>query len=190
MSTDKKPDFLTGNLLVAMPQMQDPRFARTVIYMCVHNEEGAMGLVVNRLVESVTFPELLEQLDIGPESKPDDIRVHFGGPVESGRGFVLHSADYKQGGTVIVNDTIALTATVDILKAIAKGAGPQRALLALGYAGWGPGQLDMEIQQNVWFHAPADEALIFDADLDSKWERAAAKIGIALSHLSSEAGHA
>ena len=190
MSTDRKPDSLTGNLLVAMPQMQDPRFARTVIYMCVHNEDGAMGLVVNRLADSVTFPELLEQLNIGPESKTDDIRVHFGGPVESGRGFVLHSADYKQGGTVIVNDTIALTATVDILKAIAKGAGPQRCLLALGYAGWGPGQLDGEIQQNAWLHVPADDELIFDTDLDSKWERAAAKIGIAMSQLSSQAGHA
>ncbi len=190
MSENDSPQSLSGCLLVAMPQMQDPRFARSVIYMCVHDADRAMGLVVNRLVDSVTFPELLEQLDIGLESGADDIRVHFGGPVESGRGFVLHSADYDQGGTVTVNGEIAITVTMDILKAIAKGDGPRRSLLALGYTGWGPGQLDMEIQQNVWFHAPADEALIFDADLDSKWERAAAKIGIALSHLSSEAGHA
>ncbi|MFQ5955125.1 MAG: YqgE/AlgH family protein [Kiloniellales bacterium] len=190
MPEDNSSHSLTGSLLVAMPQMQDVRFARSVIYICVHNADGAMGLVVNRLVDSVTFPDLLQQLDIRLESRADDIRVHFGGPVESGRGFVLHSTDYDQGNTVVVDSEIALTATVDILKAIAKGAGPRRSLLALGYAGWGPGQLDLEIQQNVWFHVPADEALIFDADLDSKWERAAAKIGIALSHLSSEAGHA
>ncbi len=190
MPETKNPDYLTGSLLMAMPQMRDPRFARSVIYMCVHNEDGAMGLVVNRLAESVTFPELLEQLKIGSASNTDDIRVHFGGPVESGRGFVLHSAEYKQGGTVVVNDEIALTATIDILKAIAKGAGPRRRLLALGYAGWGPGQLDGEIQQNAWLHVPADEALIFDLDLASKWERAAAKIGVAVSHLSGEAGHA
>jgi putative transcriptional regulator len=173
-----------------MPQMQDPRFARTVIYMCVHSPEGAMGLVVNRVLPSLSFPDLLEQLEIGLAPGGDEIRVHFGGPVESVRGFVLHSADYVRDGTVVVGENIALTATVDILRAIATGAGPRRSLLALGYAGWGPGQLDGELQRNAWLHVPADEDLIFDDDIDKKWERAAAKLGIALSHLSSQAGHA
>jgi putative transcriptional regulator len=190
MRKDDDPHYLTGNLLVAMPQMQDPRFARTVIYMCVHSQEGAMGLVLNRLARSLSFPDLLEQLDIGLAPGADEIRVHFGGPVESARGFVLHSADYLHDGTVMVGENIALTATVDILKAIARGAGPRRSLLALGYAGWAPGQLDGELQRNAWLHVPADEALIFDDDLDNKWERATAKIGIELSHLSSQAGHA
>jgi putative transcriptional regulator len=181
---------LTGQLLVAMPQMRDKRFARTVIYMCAHNADGAMGLVVNRLVGSLKFPELLSQLGI--EAKPglDEIRVHFGGPVESGRGFVLHSTDYVRDGTMVVNSEIALTATLDILKAIAGGEGPRRSLLALGYAGWGPGQLDLEMQANGWLTVQADAALVFDQSLDDKWTRAIGKIGINLQHLSGEAGRA
>jgi putative transcriptional regulator len=182
--------YLTGNLLIAMPQMRDPRFTRTVIYMCAHNADGAMGLVVNRKVGSVTFDDLLKQLSIGPNRRSDEIRVHFGGPVETGRGFVLHSSDYVQDGTLVVDDTVALTATLDILKDIASGSGPRLSLLALGYAGWGPGQLDAEIQANGWLSVPADEALVFDADLDRKWERAIGKIGVDFSMLSGEAGHA
>jgi putative transcriptional regulator len=187
---DADAGYLTGQLLVAMPQMRDPRFARSVIYMCAHNADGAMGLVVNRRVGSITFDDLLQQLGIGPNRRNDEIRIHFGGPVEQGRGFVLHSADYQQSGTMRVDDGVALTATLDILKEMAAGGGPRRSLLALGYAGWGPGQLDAEIQANGWLQVPADEALVFDEDIDNKWERAIGKIGIDFSMLSGDAGHA
>jgi len=182
--------YLTGHLLIAMPSMPDERFARSVIYVCVHNDEGAMGLVVNKALDSLSFPDLLEQLDI--ESPADDkpIRVQFGGPVETARGFVLHSTDYHNEGTMVVNDQVALTATIDILKAIAKGEGPRHSMLALGYAGWGPGQLDNEIRENGWLSVDADDSLLFDADLDERWAKAMAKIGIDPSMLSDEAGHA
>jgi putative transcriptional regulator len=192
MTKQPAPDagYLTGQLLVAMPQMRDPRFARSVIYMCAHSADGAMGLVVNRRVGSITFDDLLQQLEIGPNRRNDDIRIHFGGPVEQGRGFVLHSSDYLQSGTMRVDDQVALTATLDILKEMAAGGGPRRSLLALGYAGWGPGQLDAEIQANGWLSVPADEELLFDDNLDDKWERAITKIGIDFSMLSGDAGHA
>jgi putative transcriptional regulator len=183
-------DGFAGQLLVAMPQMQDPRFAKTVIYLCAHTPEGAMGLVLNKLVDSITFPDLLEQLSIEPAISGDEIRVHFGGPVESGRGFVLHTADYQREGTLPINSGIALTATVDILRDMARGAGPRQTLLALGYAGWGPGQLDAEIQANGWLQVPADEQLVFGQNLDAKWELAMAKLGIDFGRLSSDAGHA
>ena len=182
--------YMNGHLLIAMPAMRDPRFAKTVIYMCVHNAEGAMGLVVNRLVDSLTFAELIEQLNIESLGMSRDVPVHYGGPVESGRGFVLHSAEYRRHGTIMVTQEVGLTATVDILKDLAEGRGPRHALLALGYAGWGPGQLDSEIQQNAWLHVPADEVLVFDRDLDSKWERSIAKIGVDIRLLSGDAGHA
>lgn len=182
--------FLVGQLLVAMPGMRDPRFAKTVVYMCAHSPEGAMGLVVNRALESLTFGDLLEQLGITPPPAERAINIHFGGPVETGRGFVLHSPDYKQEGTLQVADEVSLTATVDILRAIATGQGPRRHLLALGYAGWGPGQLDGEIRANGWLHVAPDEALLFDRNLNSKWERAMTKIGIDPRMLSDAAGHA
>jgi len=182
--------YLTGQLLVAMPGMADPRFQRSVIYMCLHNAEGAMGLVINRLVESMTFDELLEQLDLGTSRAQDEIRVHFGGPVESGRGFVLHSTDYAQDATVDMENGIGLTATIDILRDIASGDGPQARLLALGYAGWGPGQLDEEIQENAWLHVPADPSLVFNDRLDEKWDQAIARLGFDPALLSSEAGRA
>jgi putative transcriptional regulator len=149
-----------------------------------------MGLVVNRLIDSLTFSSLLSQLGVEAEGEPADMPVHFGGPVESSRGFVLHSADYLQDSTLVIDDEIALTATVDVLKAIARGDGPRHRVLALGYAGWAPGQLDAEIQANGWLLVPADVDLVFGAENDAKWERAIAKIGIDLSLLSSEAGHA
>ena len=184
------PGYLTGHLLIAMPTMRDPRFTRTVIYLCAHTAEGAMGLVLNRLVGSLTFPDLLAQLGIEPGPGIESIRVHFGGPVETGRGFVLHSSEYNASGTMQVSDEVALTASLDILKDIAAGSGPRRSLLALGYAGWGPGQLDAEIQANGWLSVAADDALIFDAALDDKWERAIGKIGISAARLSGQAGHA
>lgn len=182
--------YLTGQLLVAMPTMRDPRFTRSVIYLCAHNSEGAMGLVVNRLVGSITFPDLLEQLGIEPGGESGSIRVHFGGPVEAERGFVLHSTDYVQSGTMVVDRDVALTGTIDILRDMAGGHGPRKSLLALGYAGWGPGQLDAEIQANGWLSVSADESLVFDEGLDDKWERAIGKIGIDFSKLSGDAGHA
>jgi len=182
--------YLTGQLLIAMPAMRDPRFARTVIYMCAHNSDGAMGLVINRLVGSVTFPDLLQQLGVDTAGVNDEIRVHFGGPVEPGRGFVLHSGDYQHNTTLRVASELALTATVEILRDIAMGQGPERSLLALGYAGWGPGQLDSEIQANGWLHVEADAGLVFDDDLTDKWERAIGKLGVDPTLLSGDAGHA
>lgn len=186
----KASGYLSGQLLIAMPTMQDARFARSIVFMCAHTADGAMGLVINRLLGKLTFPELLEQIGI-PTSRPiENVRVHFGGPVESGRGFVLHSADFRTEGTLVVEGGIALTASVDILKAIAEGRGPRHSLLALGYAGWGPGQLESEIQANGWLNVQADDALVFDGDLDTKWERAMSKLGVDSSMLSGAAGHA
>jgi putative transcriptional regulator len=188
--------YLDGQLLVAMPIMTDRRFARSVIYMCAHSAEGAMGLIINQRAPHISFSELLEQLSIeggNGEDKPDlaDIDVHVGGPVEMGRGFVLHSSDYYVAeSTLPIDEGVSLTATIDILKAIAGGKGPGKAILALGYAGWRPGQLENEIQANGWLHCPADLDLLFDRDLDQKYERAMSKIGIDPSHLVSEAGHA
>ena len=182
--------YMTGQLLIAMPSMRDPRFARTIVYVCAHNADGAMGLVVNRLIGSLTFPDLLTQLGIDGSDVSDEIRVHFGGPVETGRGFVLHSSEYMQEGTLQVDRQLALTATIDILRDIADGRGPARSLLALGYAGWGPGQLDSEIQANGWLHVDSDDTLLFGDDLDAKWEKAIQKLGFDLSMLSGDAGHA
>ncbi len=191
MSQDSETTgYLIGQLLVAMPQMQDPRFMRTVIYMCAHSTEGAMGLVVNKLVDNVSFPDLLEQLNIQTGPVENEIFVHFGGPVDAGRGFVLHSSDYVQDATLLIDEHIGLTGTVDIVKSIAEGSGPDRSLLALGYAGWGAGQLDEEIQANRWLSVAPDVPLVFDGDLDGKWERAMGKMGIDFSKLSGDAGHA
>ena len=182
--------YLTGNLLVAMPQMADLRFARSVIYICAHTADGAMGLVINREIESITFPGLLKQLGIEVPGANDQIRVMFGGPVEAGRGFVLHSPEYVQDSTMLIGGDVGVTATMEILKDMAKGAGPERSLLALGYAGWGPGQLDDEIQANGWLHVPADPNLIFAENVGSKWDNALALLGIDAALLSGDAGHA
>ncbi len=182
--------YLDGQLLIAMPGMMDPRFEHTVIYVCAHSEEGAMGLVVNKLVDHITFPDLLEQLGIDSGVGDDRIQVHFGGPVEESRGFVLHSVDYLQDSSMPVDEHMALTASIDVLKAISLGNGPRHCLLALGYAGWAPGQLDSEIQANGWLHLESDNELVFGADQDTKWSRAVAKLGIDLTLLSSSAGHA
>ena len=195
VNKNKEIDVLTtlaGHLLVAMPQMQDHRFSRSVIYLCAHSEEGAMGLVVNKLADNpaVTLSELMNKLGIPADGLKLDSQVRFGGPVEPGRGFVLHSSDYNEDGTLVVDGQRALTATLDILRAIGRGAGPEKCILALGYAGWGPGQLDAEIQANGWLHSQPDDDLIFDPNPKGKWRRALAKIGIDLSALSGDAGHA
>ncbi|MGE5476355.1 MAG: YqgE/AlgH family protein [Bacteroidales bacterium] len=190
MTTQKISGYLAGQLLIAMPQMSDPRFARSVVYLCAHSAEGAMGIMVNRLFDGLSFPELLEQLDIPTTPECDQIRVHFGGPVEGGRGFVLHSDDYMHDSSLKVSEGVALTATVDVLRAIAEGGGPRKCLLALGYAGWSPGQLDSEIRENAWLNVSADERLLFDTDLGAKWEAAIHKLGIDFATLSADAGHA
>lgn len=189
-SEESDSAYLSGQLLIAMPGMTDPRFEKSVIYMCAHNSDGAMGLVVNQPIDSLTFPELLEQLEIDSDDSGEPIRVLFGGPVEQARGFVLHSPDYLQDASLVVDENIALTATIDILKAIAGGSGPHQCLLALGYAGWGPGQLDTEIKSNGWLNVDADTDLVFGVDLDDKWAKAMAKIGIDPRMLSDDAGHA
>jgi putative transcriptional regulator len=185
-------------MLIAMPVMDDERFQRSVIYVCAHSSEGAMGIIVNRPAGSIDFPGLLMQLDIIKKGEritlPENaeaMKVLNGGPVQTRRGFVLHSSDFFiKDSTLTIDEEISLTATLDILKAIAIGAGPARAVLALGYAGWAPGQLENEIQHNGWLHCPADEDLVFGKDIDSKYERALKKIGIDLAMLSNQAGHA
>lgn len=190
--------FLDGQLLVAMPGMADARFERAVIYLCAHSADGAMGIVVNQPAEQISFADLLVQLDIIAKedaerlpSRAETVPVIKGGPVESGRGFVLHSADYFiDSSTLPIDEGISLTATIDILRAIAKGRGPHKAVLALGYAGWSPGQLETEMRSNGWLHCPADQAIVFDHALDTKYNRALRKIGIEPAMLSAEAGHA
>ncbi len=189
--------YLDGQMLIASPSMSDDRFAKTLVYICAHSAEGAMGIVVNQRASNIKFPDLLVQLNVVPEgeaiqvtTRHDDVMVMKGGPVETGRGFVLHSADFFiENSTLPIDEGICLTATIDILKAIATGEGPSNAILALGYAGWAPGQLEQEIQNNGWLHCPADAELIF-GEPEHKYEKAMRKLGIAPGMLSSEAGHA
>lgn len=189
------PDYaasdLTGQLLIAMPAMGDPRFEKSVVYICAHSDEGSMGLIVNKPTPELAFSTLLEQLDIDPGPEARQIRVHFGGPVEHGRGFVLHSNDYSgNDSTLRVDDQFGMTATLDILEDLAKGAGPDQALLALGYAGWGPGQLEGEILQNGWLTTTAAESLVFAQDNAAKWSGALKSLGIDPLSLSAAAGRA
>jgi putative transcriptional regulator len=193
-----KRGYLDGQMLIAMPTMGDDRFARSVIYVCAHSPEGAMGIIVNQPASNISFRDLLVQLDvvetadlIEPPPVTGGVKVLKGGPVETSRGFVLHSSDFFiENSTLPIDDGVCLTATLDILKAIARGDGPKSAVLALGYAGWAPGQLENEIHQNVWLHCAADSELIFGQDNEGKYEKALKKIGIDLGMLSSEAGHA
>ena len=193
-----QPGYLDGQMLVAMPGMRDERFERTVIYVCAHSAEGAMGIVLNKPAADLSFPDLLVQLDIVKDA--DAIRmpgrlgrmqVLMGGPMETSRGFVLHTPDFFiDQSTLPIDDEVCLTATVDILRAIARGSGPENAILALGYAGWSPGQLESEIQANGWLNCPADPGLVFGSAVDGKYDLAMRKIGIDLGMLSSQAGHA
>jgi putative transcriptional regulator len=183
---------LTGQLLVAMPQMHDPFFEHAVVYLCAHSQEdGAMGLVINKTIDALTIDDLYEQLSIEPAARAGGPQpVHFGGPVATGHGFVLHSADYREEGTLGIGGEFAMTATIDILRATGRGAGPRHSLVALGYAGWGPGQLDAEIQANGWLMVDADTGLVFDAEDGSKWQRALAKLGVSPEMLSGDSGRA
>ncbi len=184
--------YFEGDVLVAMPGIGDPRFERTVIYLCAHSAQGAMGLVINKRLSDISFSQLLTQLAVdapGPAAR--DVPIYVGGPVEPGRGFVLHSDDYLQSSSTMVTQTrIALTATTDILAALAHGTGPHNALVVLGYAGWQPGQLDRELAGNGWLTAQATPALIFETDDDAKWRTALATLGIDVAALSQDAGHA
>jgi putative transcriptional regulator len=194
----KKPGYLDGQILVAMPTIRDDRFSRTVIYLCAHSSEGAMGIVINQPAPHIDFGDLLVQLDVIPDNKlielplrAGEVKVLKGGPVETGRGFVLHSADFFiENSTLPIDNGICLTATLDILKAIARGQGPESAVLALGYAGWAPGQLEIEIHANGWLNCDADPELVFSTRAELKYESALRKIGIDPAKLSSEAGHA
>lgn len=179
-----------GQLLIAMPAMTDARFAHAVIFICAHGEEGALGIVVNHPLATPNFAELLTQLKIEPYPPLRSLRVQAGGPVESGRGFVLHSADWLGEGTLRVGESLALTASLEILQVVAAGGGPRMATLALGYAGWGPGQLDAEMRGNTWLTGPADEGILFDTEDGTKWHRALRRLGIDPVLLSSEVGRA
>lgn len=189
---------LEGQFLIAMPSMADSRFEHSVIYVCSHSEQGAMGLVVNQVAGHLSLEELLIQLDIVNDDSAillpahvRDMNVHKGGPVEVERGFVLHSDDFKLNqSTLAIDNGICLTATLEILRALAHGDGPRNAILALGYAGWGPGQLETEIQSNGWLTAPADPDILFDPDFGRKWHRALGTLGIDPAMLISEPGHA
>lgn len=181
---------LAGQLLIAMPRMGDARFARTVIFMCLHSDKGAMGLVVNKPFPDLTFPQLLRQLDIPIGAAARNVPVLIGGPVETSRGIVLHTDDYAHEGTTVLAGGMAMTATTDILKAIAGGEGPRHSLLALGYSGWSPGQLESEMTQNAWLSVDCDRDLVFAGDLDRVWESALAKLGATPSNFAGEAGRA
>ena len=182
----------TGQLLVSMPQLLDQFFARSVVYICSHSQiDGAMGLIINKVVEWLTIDKLYAQLKIEPAMRVSRSQaVHFGGPVQTGRAFVLHSPDYGDEGTLCIGAEFAMTATLDVLRAIGQGDRPRQAILAIGYAGWGPGQLDSEIQANGWLSVAADAGLVFDSDNDSKWQRALAKLGVSPELLSGDIGHA
>ncbi len=183
--------FLDGKLLVAMPGMKDPRFDRSVVFICAHSAEGAMGLIINKPATELDFKALLAQLDIEIEGTPQLRRVYFGGPVEHGRGFVLHSGDYRsEGATMEIEGGFGMTATLEVLRDLARGSGPRAALLTLGYAGWGPGQLEQELQANGWLICDADEALIFDSAPEGLWTGAVERIGIDPRLLSAEGGRA
>ncbi len=184
-------EFLNGKVLVAMPGMGDPRFERSVVYMCAHSSDGAMGLIVNKPASDLTFDELLSQLGIDTDAPDRAPQIYMGGPVENGRGFVLHSGEYAlEGSTMQVDNGFGMTATVDILRDIAQGKGPDEALLALGYAGWGPGQLEGELRSHGWLTVDADAALVFDTDPEVRWEAALARLGIDPRLLSAEGGQA
>jgi putative transcriptional regulator len=182
---------LTGKVLIAMPGMGDSRFDHSVIYLCSHGPEGAMGLIINKPAEDVRLSDLLEQLEIPPAGPARNLPVHFGGPVESGRGFVLHTPDYMSNlHTLKIENGLAMTATMDILEDIARGQGPAQALMMLGYSGWGPGQLENEIGHNGWLTADASADLVFETADSSKWAAALNILGVDPISLSASPGRA
>jgi putative transcriptional regulator len=187
---DRDGDYLAGQVLIAMPNMQDSQFAHAIICLCAHTRDGAMGIVLNKPIANLSFDELLKQLSLEPLPPHRRIRMHDGGPVDGSRGFVLHTADWQSDQSLAITEDLALTASIDILKAIAEGGGPREGILALGYAGWGPGQLEAEIQSNAWLSVPPDEALVFGEEHAAKWRQAMAKLKVDPLLLSAAAGHA
>ncbi len=187
---DAAEGYLAGHLLIAMPGMQDPRFDHSVVCLCAHSSDGAMGVMVNRPLAGMVFDDLLRQLKVEPQPPARRLRMLSGGPVETGRGFVLHTDDWRTEGSLDFAPGLTLTASTDILTAIAGGGGPRDGVLALGYAGWGPGQLEDEIQRNAWLNVPAEEALLFREDLSGSWNAALARLRIDPALLSGTAGHA
>ncbi len=188
---------LCGRCLIAMPGMGDARFERAVIYVCAHSKEGAMGFVINRTMDSPNVPDFLLQLEIITEEEHgnlpeilDATQMHVGGPVEPGRGFVLHSSDFESDSTVEVHDEICLTATLEILREISKGVGPEKAIMALGYSGWASGQLEEEISSNAWLTVDCNQTLLFDTPNSDKYRKSLALLGVDETLLSTEAGHA
>jgi len=191
LPSDKEGLYLSGKLLIATPAVQDSCFNKSVIYMCAHNESGAMGVIVNQPIENLHIREIMEQLDIETGDGMRDMPVHFGGPVDSNRGFVLHSGDVTTEGSLVQPDGIALTANVAILREMADGKGPQQSLLMLGYAGWASGQLESEIESGSWIVVPAVRNLVFESENEMKWSAAAATLGIDLSRMTTgQVGHA
>ncbi len=190
ISASHQPGWLTGQVLLAMPALRDPRFAQSVIFVCAHNQDGAMGLMLNRPLRKPRFGDLMERLKVEPHPPRRELPMGEGGPVEDHRGFVLHSADWMSEGSLDVDGAHGLSASMDVLQAVASGSGPAQARLLLGYAGWGAGQLEEEIWQNSWLTAPADDEIIFDTDYRTKWQRAMAKLKIDPGMLSGDAGRA
>jgi putative transcriptional regulator len=182
--------YLTGKLVIAMPHLEDSRFYQAVIYICGHDETGAMGIMVNKPLSSVNYTDLLDQLSIHYPPTVPNLPIHYGGPVEIGRGFVLHTAEYMTDSSTLINDNLALTATLDILRAIAFGTGPVKHLMALGYVGWGAFQLEQEIQNNGWIVIDVAEDLIFTTEIDTIWKSAMASIGVNPNNISLDYGHA
>lgn len=191
MASDNLITDLTGKLLIAMPDMGDPRFEKSVVLICSHSSDGAMGLIVNKSVDEVQFKQVVEQLGVTANESSKDTPIHFGGPVETGRGFVLHSDDYEDSpSSMKVPGGFRVTATLDVLEALAGGDGPERAMMALGYAGWGPGQLEGELQHNGWLTADASGELVFSENNDGKWDAALKSLGVSALHLSATGGTA
>lgn len=185
---------LSGKFLLAMPGMGDPRFHKAVILVCAHNDDGAMGLVINHVMPGIDLEALLKQLNItipeGDYTSPSGVAVMSGGPVENVRGFIVHTTEFHQQDTVPINDRISVTGTVDALRAVAAGEGPQQMIFVLGYAGWGPGQLDQELHDNVWLVFDATPEIIFDTEPDQKWDAVIRSMGIDPNMLSNASGRA
>lgn len=192
MQAQHPQDGLRGKLLIAMPGMGDPRFEHSVVYICAHSDDGAMGLIINKPTPELKFSDLLEQLQISPPpAEAPEVLVHYGGPVEGGRGFVLHTGDYTgNSSTLQVDDRFGMTATLDVLEDLSQGTGPRRCFLALGYAGWGPGQLENELQRNGWLTCDAVPELVFEAAAEQKWQMALGTLGIDPLMLSATGGRA
>lgn len=190
ISAPQESGWLTGQLLLAMPSLRDARFTQSVIFICAHNTEGAMGLILNRLLRKPRFEDLMQQLGVEPHPPQRTLPISLGGPVDEHRGFVLHSTDWMGNGSLNIDGTHVLSANLEILQAIAEGSGPAHARLLLGYAGWGSGQLENEIQQNSWLTAPADDEILYDTAYQTKWQRAFANLKIDPGRLSGDAGRA